>query len=99
MRLYAQACPSLSLAGFDSLIRSFAQATAKPVFRMPPGYSVVCVASISDSGEIAARLGGLGGAVHSWLIPPYEMPIIPTLWCRTHGWRATVSITSYPSRL
>jgi hypothetical protein len=55
---------------------------------------VVCVASISDSGEIAARLGGRSCAVKSWLIPPYEMPIMPTLPPATHGWRATVSITS-----
>ena len=27
------------------------------------------------------------------------MPSIPTLWPATHGCRATVSITSYPSRL
>jgi hypothetical protein len=40
-------------------MRSFAQATANPVFSVPPGYRVVCVWSITDSGEIAARLGGL----------------------------------------
>ena len=28
------------------------------------------------------------------LIPPYEIPIIPTLWSRTHGWLAIVSTTS-----
>jgi hypothetical protein len=37
---------------------------------MPPGYSVVAVASISDSGAIAARLAGCVCAVNSWLIPP-----------------------------
>jgi hypothetical protein len=31
---------------------------------------VVCTWSISDSGEIAARLGGWVCAVKSWLIPP-----------------------------
>jgi hypothetical protein len=28
------------------------------VFRMPPGWSVVCVESITDIGEMADRLGG-----------------------------------------
>jgi hypothetical protein len=37
---------------------------------MPPGYSVVWVLSITDSGEIAARCGGWVAAVKSWLIPP-----------------------------
>jgi hypothetical protein len=45
----------------------------------------LAVASITDNGEIAARCGGLSWAVNNWLMPPYEMPIIPTLWPRTHG--------------
>ena len=52
------------------------------------------MASSTDSGEMAASDGGWSAAVNSWLIPPYEMPIIPTLWFFTHGWRAIVSITS-----
>ena len=81
-----------------SACRCSAQATAKPVFRMPPGYSVEAVASIVESGEIASRAGGSSCDTNSWLIAPYEMPIIPTLWSRTHGWLAIVSMTSYPSR-
>jgi hypothetical protein len=52
------------------------------------------VSSVTDIGVIAARCGGRVAATNSWLIPPYEMPIIPTRWWRTHGCRATVSITS-----
>jgi hypothetical protein len=36
----------------------------------PPGYNVVAVASISDTGAIASRLGGSVCAVNIWLIPP-----------------------------
>ena len=54
----------------------------------------MAVLSITDSGEIAARSGGSVLATNIWLMPPYEIPIIPTLWCSTHGCRATVSITS-----
>ena len=61
---------------------------------MPPGYSVDAVASMTDSGEIASSDGGCVCAVNSWLMPPYEMPIIPTLWFLTHGCRAIVSTTS-----
>ncbi len=50
--------------------------------------------SITESGVIAARLGGRVWATNSWLMPPYETPAMPTLWCSTHGWRATVSMTS-----
>jgi len=46
------------------------QFSAKPVFRIPPGYSVVWVESSTDSGVIAARLGGCVSAVNSWLMPP-----------------------------
>ena len=95
---YAQGCPLLGPAGSASYWRCCAQATAKPVLRMPPGYSVVAVASMVESGEIASRSGGSSCAVNSWLIAPYEMPIIPTLWSSTHGWWAIVSMTSYPSR-
>ena len=70
IRVYAHDCPVLGPAGLASLMRSFAQATAKPVLRMPPGYSVVWVWSITDSGEMASRLGGRSCAVKSWLIPP-----------------------------
>jgi hypothetical protein len=44
--------------------------SAKPVLRMPPGYSVVAVSSRTDSGVIADRLGGRVAATKSWLIPP-----------------------------
>ena len=57
-------------AGSASCWRCSAQATAKPVLRIPPGYSVVAVASIVDSGEIASRSGGSSCAVNSWLIAP-----------------------------
>jgi len=37
---------------------------------MPPGYRVVVVLSITDSGVIAARSGGSVAATNSWLMPP-----------------------------
>ncbi len=49
---------------------------------------------MTDSGEIAASDGGWVAAVNSWLMPPYEMPIMPTLWPLTHGWAATASTMS-----
>ena len=49
---------------------------------------------MTDSGEIAASDGGWSCAVNSWLMPPYEMPIIPTFWPFTQGWWAMVSMTS-----
>ena len=52
------------------------------------------VLSMTDSGVIAARLGGRVAATNSWLMPPYETPAIPTLWCSTHGCRAIVSMAS-----
>jgi hypothetical protein len=61
---------------------------------MPPGYRVVWTPSNTESGVIAARLGGFVAAVKSWLIPPYEIPIIPTSPLAAHGWRAMVSTTS-----
>ena len=70
MRSHAHGCPLSGPAGFASSCRSWAQLTAKPVLRMPPGYSVVAVASRTDSGEIAASDGGRSLAVNSWLIPP-----------------------------
>ena len=56
---------SLGSAGLAWSWRSLAQSTAKPVFRTPPGYSVVWVWSITESGEIAARSGGCVWAVKS----------------------------------
>ena len=44
--------------------------SAKPVLRIPPGYKVVAVLSITDSGAIAARCGGSVAATNSWLMPP-----------------------------
>src|SRR5436190_6272316 len=75
----AQAWPPVGEAGLASCTRSLAQERAKPELRIPPGYSVVAVLSITDSGAIADRLGGFVAATNSWLIPPYEIPIIPTL--------------------
>ena len=42
MRLSAHAWPPVADAGLASCTRSFAHESAKPVLRMPPGYSVVC---------------------------------------------------------
>ena len=70
MRLSAHAWPPVADAGLASWTRSFAHESAKPVLRIPPGYSVVAVLSITDSGVIAARLGGRVAATKSWLIPP-----------------------------
>ncbi len=52
---------------------------------------------MTDSGVIAARLGGCVEATKSWLMPGYEIPTMPTRCSRTHGWAAIVSIASYPS--
>ena len=70
MRFSAHAWPPVFEAGRASYARSFAHASVKPVLRMPPGYSVVCVLSTTDSGVIAARLGGRVWATNSWLMPP-----------------------------
>ena len=70
MRFSAHAWPPLADAGLASCTRSFAHESAKPVLRMPPGYSVVCVLSITDSGVIAASDGGRVAATNSWLMPP-----------------------------
>ena len=67
---YAHGWPLSGPAGSASCCRSFAHSTAKPVFRTPPGYSVVAVASIVDRGEIASSEGGCSRAVNSWLIAP-----------------------------
>ena len=94
IRSQAHAWPVVGPAGSASCTRSSAHARAKPVFRTPPGYSVVSVLSITDIGVIAARLGGRVEATKSWLMPPKEIPSMPTFWCITQGWRATVSTTS-----
>ena len=70
MRFSAHAWPPVLDAGLASCTRSLAQDSAKPVLRMPPGYSVVAVLSMTDSGVIAARLGGRVAATKSWLMPP-----------------------------
>ena len=70
MRLSAHGWPPFAEAGLASWTRSLAQESAKPVLRIPPGYSVVCVSSMTDSGVIADRLGGRVAATKSWLIPP-----------------------------
>ena len=75
-------------------MRSWAQATAKPVFRMPPGYSVVWVESMTESGEIAARLGGLSLGGEQLADPAVGDAHHPDLVVETHGWRAMVSTTS-----
>ena len=66
--------------------------TAKPSFRMPPGFIVVSTPEITASGVIAARLGGCALATKSWLMPGNEIPIMPT--CPAHGCVATVSMMS-----
>jgi hypothetical protein len=70
MRSRAHFCPPVADAGLASCTRSSAHEKANPVLRMPPGYSVVAVWSITESGVIAARLGGRVSAVKSWLMPP-----------------------------
>ena len=70
MRFSAHGSPPVFEAGSASCARSLAQLSVKPVLRMPPGYRVVCVLETTDSGVIAARLGGRVWATNSWLIPP-----------------------------
>ena len=70
MRSSAHFCPPVADAGLASCTRSCAHENANPVLRMPPGYSVVAVWSITESGVIAARLGGRVAAENSWLMPP-----------------------------
>jgi len=70
------------------------QLVAKPSLRMPPGSMVVLAAPMVDSGVIAARCGGWVWATNSWVMPGYDRPTMPTLPFITHGWAATVSITS-----
>ncbi len=70
MRVYAHGCPADGPAGSAFCWRCAAHETAKPVLRMPPGYSVVIVESIVESGEIASSAGGSSCAVNSWLMAP-----------------------------
>ncbi len=70
MRSSAHLWPPVFDAGLASCTRSLAHDRAKPVFRMPPGYSVVAVLSITERGVIAARLGGRVAPTKSWLMPP-----------------------------
>ena len=52
------------------------------------------MSSSTDNGVIAARWGGRVPATNSCVMPGYEMPIMPTVPCSTHGCAATVSMTS-----
>ena len=61
---------------------------------MPPDQAIFHGSSMTDRGAMAARLGGLVDATNSWVMPEYDRPIMPTLLCLTHGWRATISTTS-----
>ncbi len=70
MRRSAQGWPPVFDAGRASWARALPKPTAKPVLRMPPGYSVVAVLSIVESGAIAARWGGSVDATNNWLIAP-----------------------------
>jgi hypothetical protein len=45
-------------------------AEREAVLSRPPGYSVVAVLSMTDSGVIAARCGGSVAPTNSWLMPP-----------------------------
>jgi hypothetical protein len=65
--------PGLTVArrgGLGVEVARLRHGRAKPVLRMPPGYRVVVVLSITDSGVIAARSGGSVAATNSWLMPP-----------------------------
>ncbi len=68
--------------------------SAKPSLRMPPGSSVVSVLAMTDMGAMAANPGGRCEATKSWVMPGYDRPTMPTLWCRTQGCAATISMTS-----
>ena len=50
--------------------------------------------AVELNGAIAARSGGSVPATSNCEMPEYEMPTMPTLWCRTQDWAPTVWIMS-----